>query len=321
MDPKTLNALVHDREAEFYDDRFLIEYGTIAGEVTRELQGVLGSVPRARRALDVACGTGYLAIGIAAAGIASEVHATDLSPKMIERTRENAAETDTEVRATLADGERLPYADASFDLVVARGALHHLPAPLAGLKEIRRVLEPGGTALVMAEPTPNGERQTAAVVGVAVRALEGARTLMRRTPDLERRHWELASIAANLHTFEPHDVEALAEKAGFEDITVETSAWAWILALGLNYYLVGEFERAARLGVAKRAARAFVGAAKVFDLAVADRIVPPAWRHTVQAVVRSPSASRGTAAMFRSHGTSPPAQRPTSCSRTAPAGT
>jgi ubiquinone/menaquinone biosynthesis C-methylase UbiE len=287
MDAKTLNALVHDREAEFYDDRFLIDYSPKIGrEVARELSRVLGRPPRARRALDVACGTGYLAIGIAAAGLAAEVHATDLSTKMVERTRANAARANASVEVALADGERLPYPDAAFDLVVARGALHHLPDPLAALTEIRRVLEPGGTALVMAEPTPNGERQVAAVVGLLVRAVEGARTLARRVPDLERRHWELASIAANLHTFRPGDIAALAEKAGFEDIRVETSSWAWILALGVNYYLVGEFERAGRMAAVRRIARAGADAANAFDRLIGDRIVPADWRHTIQAVLR-----------------------------------
>jgi ubiquinone/menaquinone biosynthesis C-methylase UbiE len=287
MDPKTLNALVHDREAAFYDDRFLIDYTPkIAREVTRELARVLGDVPRARKALDVACGTGYLAIGIAAAGLAAEVHATDLSPKMIERTTANARAANAEVVATLADGERLPYADASFDLVVARGALHHLPDPLAGLQEMRRVLAPGGSVLVMAEPTPNGERQVGAIVGVAVRALETARRIARRPADMERRHWELASIAANLHTFEPDDIAQLAVKAGFEDVTVTTAWWAWILALGVNYYLAGEFERAGRQPLVRRLARAGVDAAAAFDRTIGDRVVPGRFRHTVQAVLR-----------------------------------
>lgn len=287
MDPKTLNALVHDREAAFYDDRFLIEYSPRIGrDVTRELSRVLGERPEAARALDVACGTGYLAVGMALAELAADVHACDLSTRMVERTRANAAATGARVSVALSDAERLPYRDASFDLVVARGALHHVPSPLEALREIRRVLEPGGTAVVLAEPTPVGERQTGAVVGTAVRALETARRIARRAPDLERRHWELASIAANLHTFEPADIEALAEKAGFEEITVGTASWAWILALGMNYYLAGEFEHVARARPVRTAARAFVGAAQTFDRLLGDRLVPPRWRHTVQAVLR-----------------------------------
>ena len=84
MDPKELNAIVHDREAAFYDERFLISFeGRIGRDVARDLSRVAGAPPRARRALDLACGTGYGAIGLAVSGLADEVHATDLSQRMV----------------------------------------------------------------------------------------------------------------------------------------------------------------------------------------------------------------------------------------------
>jgi ubiquinone/menaquinone biosynthesis C-methylase UbiE len=289
MDPKELNALVHDREAAFYDERFLIDYDHIGPDVRRDLRDILGYEPRARRALDVACGTGYAAIGLAAAGLAEESHASDLSTAMVERTRANADRAGVTIPSTEADAEALPYADDSFDLVVARGALHHVPDPLRALQEIRRVLEPGGTAIVLAEPTPGGERQTGAVVGLAVKvveALKRARRITETEEELLRRHWELASIAANLHTFEPEQITSLAEKAGFEDIQVSTAWWSWILVLGINYYLVGESEQLAANRLARMAARTAVNAAMTFDRLIADRLVPPRWRHTIQAVLR-----------------------------------
>ena len=151
------------------------------------------------------------------------------------------------------------------------------------------MLEPGGTAIVLAEPTPGGERQTGAVVGLAVKVVEAikrARGVTATEEELVRRHWELASIAANLHTFEPEQIASLAEKAGFEDIEVGTAWWSWILVLGINYYLVGEFEQLAANRIARAAARAAVNTAATFDRVIADRLVPPQWRHTIQAVLR-----------------------------------
>lgn len=287
MDAKQLNAIVHDREAAYYDDRFLISYdGRIGRDVERDLRRVIGEPVRARRALDLACGTGYAAIGLAAAALADEVHASDLSSKMLERCRDNARAAGVAVRLALADAERLPYGDDMFDLVVARGALHHVPSPVDALREVRRVLEPGGAAVVLAEPTAPGERQVAAVVGTAYRALEAWRKVRRRPKDLERERWEMASIAANLHTFAPADVERLAREAGFTEVRAGTASWAWVLALGLNYYAVGESERVANSRLARVAGRRIAEAAAAFDRAVADRVFPSRWRHTVQAVLR-----------------------------------
>jgi SAM-dependent methyltransferase len=47
------------------------------------------------------------------------------------------------------DAESLPFADASFDLVYSNGVLHHTPNTVAVVREIRRVLRPGGRAIVM----------------------------------------------------------------------------------------------------------------------------------------------------------------------------
>jgi ubiquinone/menaquinone biosynthesis C-methylase UbiE len=287
MDAKELNAIVHDREAAFYDDRFLISYDQRIGrDVERDLRRIIGEPVKSRRALDLACGTGYAAIGLAAAGLSEEVHASDLSVKMLERCRANAAATGSVVRLALADAERLPYTDAAFDLIVARGALHHVPSPLDALREVRRVLEPGGVAVVLAEPTAPGEKQVAAVVGTAYRLVDGWRRLRRRERDLEHEQWEMASMAANLHTFAPEDIERLALEAGFESARVGTASWAWVLTLGVNYYFVGEFERIANSRRARTIGRLAADAAAAFDRAVADRVFPSGWRHTIQAVLR-----------------------------------
>jgi ubiquinone/menaquinone biosynthesis C-methylase UbiE len=287
MDAKELNAIVHDREAAFYDDRFLIEYDRRIGrDVDRDLRRVIGEPVRSRRALDLACGTGYAAIGLAAANLSDEVHASDLSSGMIRRSKDNAAGVGVDVRLALADAERLPYADDSFDLVVARGALHHVPSPLECLREVRRVLEPGGVAVVLAEPTSSGERQVGAVVGTAYRAVEAWRKTRRRPKDLEHEKWEMASIAANLHTFTPGEIELLAREAGFADVRAGTASWAWVLTLGLNYYFVGESKLIARSRLARGVGRRLAEIAATFDRAVADRVFPAGWRHTVQAVLR-----------------------------------
>lgn len=286
MDSKTLNLLVHDREAAVYDERFAIDYSRIARAIRLDMESLPGPSPAsAQRALDFCCGTGYAAIGLAAAGYAHEVHACDISGAMLERTQKNAAEAGVAVSLAQCDGERLPYRDATFDLVVARGALHHLPSPPDGLREIRRVLIPGGTAVVLAEPTAAGEKQVAAVVGNLARVVDGVRALRGKAKDAEHHHWELASMAANLHTFAPADIELMARAAGFDDVRVETAWWSWILALGLNYYLSGESRFIESNPLARTMRFGIVDGAQMIDR-FAGRLVPSRWRHTVQAVMR-----------------------------------
>ena len=93
-------------------------------------------------------------------------------------------------------------------------------------------------------------------------------------------------MAANLHTFTPSKIGAPARDAGFGEVRVGSAAWAWVLALGLNYYLAGEIDLLARNDLARAAARTAIRSAAAFDRIVANRLVPPGWRHTVQAVLR-----------------------------------
>lgn len=290
MDPKQLNALVHDREAAAYDTRFLIDQGPRLGqELLRELRGSLGKTPKAKRVLDIACGTGFAALGAAHAGISTDVHGCDLSPKMLAETDRHAQDWDLLVSLAACDAEALCYADDSFDLILIRGALHHVPEPLSMLLECRRVLAPGGTAVCLAEPTPTGERQVAAVVGSIWRAGEILKKLRRRAPtaeEQERQQWELASMAANLHTFTREDLEQLATKAGFEDITVGTAWWSWVLTLGVNYFLAGEFESLWERKPLRRIARAALDLAAVADRRFAEFVVPDKMHATVWALLR-----------------------------------
>jgi ubiquinone/menaquinone biosynthesis C-methylase UbiE len=97
--------------------------------------------------LDMGCGTGFLALELAALGH----HATgaDFSEQMIERARAKAAERSLEVQFDVADAENLPYPDASFDLVIERHVVWTLPDPTGGLIEWHRVLRPGGRLILI----------------------------------------------------------------------------------------------------------------------------------------------------------------------------
>lgn len=92
-----------------------------------------------RRALEVGCGTGLILQRVAA--VASEAKGIDLSPGMLEKARARGLDV-REGSAT-----RLPFADASFDLVYSFKVLAHVPEIRDALAEMARVCAPGGVVL------------------------------------------------------------------------------------------------------------------------------------------------------------------------------
>jgi phosphatidylethanolamine/phosphatidyl-N-methylethanolamine N-methyltransferase len=73
----------------------------------------------------------------------------DLSPRMLERARRQAERSSAPVRLVEGDVQQLPFADASFDSVVATFLFCSVPDPVRGLSEARRVLAPGGQLLLL----------------------------------------------------------------------------------------------------------------------------------------------------------------------------
>ena len=73
----------------------------------------------------------------------------DLTRRAVEFTRARLALANHTTDVRVADAEQLPFADDSFDLVYSWGVLHHTPNTAAAIREVRRVLRPGGVARIM----------------------------------------------------------------------------------------------------------------------------------------------------------------------------
>jgi ubiquinone/menaquinone biosynthesis C-methylase UbiE len=121
--------------------------------------------------LDVGCGTGNLTLTAKKyAGSSGSANGIDASPEMIEVARENAKRSGIEALFELGLIEKMPYPEASFDVVISRLVIHHLPDDLKrqGFAEIFRVLNPGGR-IFLADFTPPSNpvlaHITTAVVG------------------------------------------------------------------------------------------------------------------------------------------------------------
>ena len=114
------------------------------GDDIAELAALAASVPNAR-VLDLGCGGGH--VSYAAAKVATQVTAYDLSADMVAAVaREAVARGHGNIETVQGPAERLPFADASFDVVLCRFTAHHWQDVRAGLREARRVLKPSGVA-------------------------------------------------------------------------------------------------------------------------------------------------------------------------------
>ncbi len=109
--------------------------------------------------LDVACGPGIVAC--AAAQAAARVTGIDLTPAMIEQARERQrTQKLTNLDWHVGDATQLPFADASFDIVLTRYSFHHMTNPAATLREMKRVCRKSGRVVVI-DATPSPETQAA----------------------------------------------------------------------------------------------------------------------------------------------------------------
>ncbi len=104
----------------------------------------LGGKLTGLRVLEVGCGRGIGAEILLRRFEAGDVHAFDLDPRMVATARQRAVRAGRHVHLSVADASAVPVRDASFDAVVDFGAIHHVPAWRSAIREIRRVLRPGG---------------------------------------------------------------------------------------------------------------------------------------------------------------------------------
>ena len=100
-----------------------------------------------QRLLEVGCGMGTDLLQFARGG--AKVTGVDLTPRSIDISRHHLSLYGQSGEFAISDCERLPFADESFDVAYSNGVLHHTPDTAGAVREIHRVLRPGGLARVM----------------------------------------------------------------------------------------------------------------------------------------------------------------------------
>ncbi len=231
-DPKLANVLYHDWEAGTYDEKWSISFDQRCIDYAVErFAHVAGRADWPyHSSLELGCGTGFFTLNLKLGGVLTDAHVTDLSPGMVEVAQRNARSLGFEIEGRVADAERLPYDDDSFDLVIGHAVLHHIPDVELAIREVLRVLRPGGRFVFAGEPTRRGDyiarrlsRFTWWATTNATR-LPGLRSWRRPQQELDESSRAAALEAVvDLHTFVPAELAALARHAGAVGVRVRTN--------------------------------------------------------------------------------------------------
>lgn len=236
-DNKLAQVLYHDWEAQTYDEKWSISFDERCQSVVRDrfMRIVEGRLQPGEQlpygtALELGAGTGFFSLNLKLAGILDDVHVTDLSPGMVEAAKKNAERLGFTVEGRVADAESLPYDDDSFDVVVGHAVIHHIPDVERTLREVIRVLKPGGRFVIAGEPTTIGHRYARAIsratweTATRVAALPPLREKWARPKaelDESSRAAALEAVV-DLHTFDPGELAETTRRAGAVEVGTAT---------------------------------------------------------------------------------------------------
>ena len=238
---RDVNTRYHDVAAGAYDSKWGIDFGSIGQQQVRaKLAKALGALPARpfADALEIGAGTGYFSLNLVQLGLIERATASDISAGMLDALGASAARLGIEVETVLGDAERLPFEDASFDLVFGHAVLHHIPDLAGAFAEFHRVLRPGGVLAFCGEPSRYGDRIAALPKRIGRLAAPTWRRLVGASPaswigepahdghELERE--------VDVHAFDPRQLQELLGAGGFDEVRIRgeellANAHGWLV--------------------------------------------------------------------------------------------
>ena len=206
LEPEVMDT---EEEALAYDTMDHSEVNRLFVERFLELGG-------GRHVLDVGTGPAQIPVALAQRDHQCSVVAIDAAQHMLRYGLKHLDQQGLTARVMLfcCDARKMPFADSSFDAVISNSIVHHLADPIPSLREIRRVLAPGGTVLLRDLHRPADQKELDHLVATyAADTDERQRGLFRD------------SLHAALTVSE---VQAMLKAAGLDDLKVsKTSDRHW----------------------------------------------------------------------------------------------
>ena len=187
-------------------------------EIKALAQRIASALSPAAQVLEVAPGPGFLSIELAKRGL--QVRAVDISKTFVEIAQRNAAAEGVQARFDLGNAAALPVEDASVDFVVCRAAFKNFTEPVKALAEFRRVLRPGGKALLI------DMRRDASMASIK-QYVEGL-----GVSRLNR--WFMKFVFRNMlikRAYPLEEIQRMAKEAGWAEPRIDTAAMgfeAWM---------------------------------------------------------------------------------------------
>jgi ubiquinone/menaquinone biosynthesis C-methylase UbiE len=188
MLPRTLEPEVMDslEEAVDYDS---MDHSEVNRSFADEFLAALGKrglpqVGTSLEVLDVGTGTARIPIEICQRSRDIRITAADLAGHMLQLAQRNVIEAglSAQIKLDQVDAKGLPYPKAHFDAVISNSIVHHIPEPLNVLREMTRVLRPGGLLFVRdLMRLPSDEKITAILAKYAAGTNDHHRELFERS--------------------------------------------------------------------------------------------------------------------------------------------
>jgi ubiquinone/menaquinone biosynthesis methyltransferase len=173
----------------------------------------LGDI-RGKRVLDICAGT--LDLSLIAADAGAWVMAADFAQEMLERGRRKLGRDPAPIFLFRADAQELPFADGVFAGATCGFGLRNLDDPLAGLREARRVLAPGGKLVILDLFRPRRR------ITRAIQVLYNRRVLPFIGGLISGEREAYRYLASSIERFAtPEEIADLAHQAGFATVEVE----------------------------------------------------------------------------------------------------